>query len=190
MYSDNAKRNRNGKSDLDNGLRFTNGLVMRTKIDHFESLIDLHGLIDLLISKSIINSRELNQKREIIRESLKEEFMRDQFQVHLDPTPDKYKLPVSGVDCEQRHNLCKAGCCTMRVTLSTQDLDEGMARWEYGSPYYLAVGKDGYCVHIDRETLRCGIYEHRPAACRTYSCRNDERIWKDFEAKIPAVKQL
>ena len=28
---------------------------------------------------------------------------------------------------------------------------------------------------------RCGVYQNRPLICRTYSCRNDKRIWLDFE---------
>jgi Fe-S-cluster containining protein len=43
---------------------------------------------------------------------------------------------------------------------------------------------DGYCHHLERQTTCCGIYAQRPIVCRAYDCRNDKRIWADFERKI------
>ncbi|MGH7494545.1 MAG: YkgJ family cysteine cluster protein [bacterium] len=43
---------------------------------------------------------------------------------------------------------------------------------------------DGYCKHFERSTCSCTIREHRPIPCRAYDCRNDQRIWVDFEKKI------
>jgi len=190
MGNDNSSSNtgRNGTAQLDKGLRFVNSMIMKTKVDYFESLVDLHGLIDLMIAKGLINSREFVQRREMIKESLRKEFAQDRFQVELDPTPDKYQITPSIIDCDQRYPLCKARCCTLRVTLSSQDLDEGIARWEYASPYSLAASEDGYCVHLQRPENTCAIYENRPAVCRAYSCKNDERIWKNFESKTPAAE--
>jgi Fe-S-cluster containining protein len=34
----------------------------------------------------------------------------------------------------------------------------------------------------------CTIYERRPGACRAYDCRNDRRVWLDFEARVPAPR--
>jgi hypothetical protein len=30
------------------------------------------------------------------------------------------------------------------------------------------------------------VHGQRPEACRVYDCRNDKRIWKDFEKRILA----
>jgi Fe-S-cluster containining protein len=46
-------------------------------------------------------------------------------------------------------------------------------------------GTDGYCIHIERGTCGCTIYENRPVPCRAFDCRNDKRIWVDFEKQIP-----
>jgi len=27
---------------------------------------------------------------------------------------------------------------------------------------------DGWCIALDRDTMRCGIYERRPGVCRDY----------------------
>ena len=74
----------------------------------------------------------------------------------------------------------------MTFPLSPQDLDERSVEWDYSAPYAIRKGTDGYCVHSCPTTRRCLVYEHRPAICRTYSCREDERIWDDFERRISA----
>jgi Fe-S-cluster containining protein len=41
-------------------------------------------------------------------------------------------------------------------------------------------------VHLERGGCRCSIYAQRPVPCRAYDCRNDKRIWADFERRIPS----
>ena len=57
-------------------------------------------------------------------------------------------------------------------------------KWDLGRPYFNRHGADGYCHQCDSETHACGIYEERPAPCRQYSCADDKRIWKDFDAMV------
>jgi hypothetical protein len=45
----------------------------------------------------------------------------------------------------------------------------------------LAHEADGYCTHMDRGACGCTVYAQRPIPCRGYDCRNDRRIWLDFE---------
>lgn len=96
---------------------------------------------------------------------------------------DKYALASSEVDCASRWELCHGICCRFEFPLSKQDLEEGVIAWNPARPYVCAKGADRRCVHQDRETGGCGVYERRPAPCRTYDCRNDQRIWIDFEAR-------
>jgi hypothetical protein len=152
-------------------------------------MTDLYALVDLLIAKGVISSRELNARREMTHEVLREEFARDPLQVFLDPTLDKYSLEVECMNCRDRIDLCEARCCKLSVALSIQDLDEGIIRWNYGRPYMLATTEDGYCIYSDPESRRCTIYENRPAICRVYHCRADERVWQDFEAKTLAAAE-
>jgi len=104
---------------------------------------------------------------------------------------DKYDM-VHGepVDCADRMPLCKGRCCKLTIVLSEQDLDEGKLQWDLQEPYVLRRGKDHRCVYQDRGTGFCNNYEHRPATCRAYSCRDDRRIWLDFDNKIPAPPVL
>lgn len=105
----------------------------------------------------------------------------------LGEAPDKYALTgLPQIDCAARLQLCHARCCTLLVPLSPQDLDERIVRWDYGRPYLIARREDGFCAHSEPGTCRCTIYENRPAPCRTYDCRGDTRIWRDFDKRIPA----
>ncbi len=101
--------------------------------------------------------------------------------------PDKYNM-VHGeaVDCADRMALCKGRCCKLTIVLSEQDLDEGKLQWELQEPYVMRRGKDGRCVYQDRKSGGCTNYDYRPSTCRSYSCKDDRRIWLDFDNKIPA----
>lgn len=106
--------------------------------------------------------------------------------VRLRQFVDKYQMKGSDVDCAGLMHICHARCCSLTFELSKQDLDEGRVMWEATAPYVIRHEKDGYCSHLKRETGGCGEYQHRPAACRGFDCRGDERIWLDFEKRIPA----
>lgn len=110
-----------------------------------------------------------------------------------DSGTDKYALPSPvEIDCEARIPLCKAACCRLNAALSWQDIEEGVLVWDQDTPYLNAHDADGYCVHLKRPESRCSVYSQRPAVCRVYDCRNDQRIWVDFEKRIPnpALEEL
>lgn len=101
--------------------------------------------------------------------------------------PDKYAMPHGEpVDCAARMHLCHGRCCTFTVTLSPQDLEEGKVQWELDRPYILRRTRDHRCIYQDADGGHCTNYEVRPATCRAYSCKNDPRIWADFDNRIPA----
>lgn len=107
--------------------------------------------------------------------------------VLLDRAVDKYTVPPSDLPCAELVHLCHARCCTYDFALSTQDLDEGIVRWDYGQPYRIRQrASDHTCVHCDPESRACTIHEARPRTCRSYDCRKDPRVWIDFEQRIPA----
>jgi Fe-S-cluster containining protein len=104
---------------------------------------------------------------------------------------DKYNMQHGEpVDCADRMPLCKGRCCKLTIVLSEQDLDDGKLQWNLQEPYVLRRGKDHRCVYQDRSSGFCTNYDHRPATCRAYSCKDDRRIWLDFENKIPAPAVL
>ena len=90
---------------------------------------------------------------------------------------------VRRVDCQDRRQFCRAACCRLSFALAEQEIRSGRIHWSLEQPFMRVAGPDGYCVHLDRRTLGCLIYENRPHVCRRYSCRNDKRIWEAFETK-------
>jgi hypothetical protein len=106
--------------------------------------------------------------------------------IELNAHVDKYVLENAEVDCGSRMHLCHGRCCSFKVRLSRQDLAEGGLEWEIDEPYYLKHNAEGYCTYQARETGFCGTYQNRPAPCRVYDCKDDKRIWLDFDAMIPA----
>jgi hypothetical protein len=97
---------------------------------------------------------------------------------------DKYAVVGAGPPCDELLPICGARCCRFAFPLSSQDLDEGVIRWDHGRPYLIRHDANGDCTHLDRARGGgCTAYEHRPATCRTYDCRNDPRVWIDFERR-------
>ena len=105
---------------------------------------------------------------------------------------DKYAIKSTvEIDCASRLELCKGVCCKLEFPLSKQDFEEGIVAWDPKRPYIGAKGADRRCVHQVRESCGCEVYENRPAPCRTYDCRNDRRVWLDFEGRVinPIVEE-
>lgn len=151
----------------------------------FEASAHLYSLIELLVAKGIVGIEELDERKKAVEKRLREAFQEADIGVKIEDSDiDKYcSEDESKVDCEKRRHICRAACCKLSFALSWQDIQEGI-RWSLGEPFLNAKATDGLCVHLDRETRKCGIYNHRPAICRSYDCRPDTRIWLDFEKMI------
>ena len=77
---------------------------------------------------------------------------------------------VSCVDCE-------ACCCRLEVLLAGEDNVPARFtaedRWGGSVMRRLA---DGWCAAVDRDTMRCVIYERRPDVCREYRMGDSDCI--------------
>jgi hypothetical protein len=108
---------------------------------------------------------------------------------HINDAEDKYLLDnLPQIDCLSLIHLCHARCCTLVFALSQQDLHEGVICVTEAPLRQISRRVDGFCVH-NTWSHECDVYSRRPAPCRMYDCRNDPRIWRDFERKIPAVEE-
>jgi Fe-S-cluster containining protein len=72
---------------------------------------------------------------------------------------------------------CEACCCRLEVMLFT---DTGVPKryikedkWGSETMHRLA---DGWCAALDRDTMRCSIYENRPLVCREFEMGEAECI--------------
>lgn len=158
-----------------------------------EAAAYIFALVELLHDKGLIGVEELETRRETLERQLLEQYKAEGQGVALQENgQDKYAFTEGvTIDCANRVHLCKASCCRLPFALSRQDVREGIVHWDLGQPYIIEHEADGYCTHMARGTCACTIYAHRPTPCRGYDCRKDQRIWLDFEQKIPnpAIEQ-
>jgi Fe-S-cluster containining protein len=150
----------------------------------------LYAAIELLAERGLISIADLNKRRTAVKNRLVKDFFDQGMGVVLleSEHADKYDYPLSAeIDCAARLQVCKGICCKLNFALSEQDVEEGILRWELGDPYIARKERDGYCHHLDRATHFCTVREHRPIPCRAYTCRNDRRIWQDFDNMVLAA---
>ncbi len=184
-----AKKNKESlqlETKMGPAFQFVHLMGMQTKSDVYVAKSRVEALVQLLVETGLIDEGELSKLEAVSREH-ESERMKSHALVQIADSADKYQIePDEDLDCSARLHLCKARCCTYDVTLSPQDLDEGRLKWDYARPYRIPH-HEGYCVYSCRgQGGGCAEYKARPAACRRYDCRNDDRIWLDFDARIPA----
>jgi hypothetical protein len=134
----------------------------------------------LALEEAVSPSRDIDAREEQILAQIRANDDASHRRLHLADPVDKYDVVSEGPDCAAIIPICGARCCKLPFPLTTQDLDEGIIRFDVGLPYLIAHADDGHCVHLDRATRGCGVHANRPAICRAYDCRTDPRIWSDF----------
>ncbi len=174
------------RTEVAEGLRYTHSRANSNTAKLLEVSSFAYAAIELLAEKGLIDIEVLDRKKKEIADRLVEKFRQEGIgAAYQDPEHDKYTFESSvEIDCENRIDLCKAACCRLRFALSHQDVEEGIVQWDFGHPYFIASDEDGYCHHLDRGCMNCTIHQNRPVPCRAYDCRNDKRIWSDFEQRI------
>lgn len=82
-------------------------------------------------------------------------------------------LPTVEINCSN----CQACCCRLeaRIISDTGVPEHHIDVDEYGNESMLRLD-DGWCSALDRNTLRCTIYENRPWVCREFEMGSYECI--------------
>ena len=173
------------RNDLIEGLLYVHGRLNMNARMSLQAHAWLMGLVEVLDEKGSIDKQTIEAKAKPIADTLSQHFMKEGNGVYLqEPNTDKYSYEnLPEIDCESRVHLCKASCCRLQFAMSKQDVEEGIVRWELKQPYLIAVNEQGYCTHLKEGTCHCTIYENRPGPCRIFDCRNDKRIWLDFDKR-------
>ena len=179
----------NGSKDqkLARGLVYVHDALGSNIVSVQEISAQVYALTETLISKGLISLHEVDKRRQNISQQMMADLPQKWLGARmLADQGNKYDAECEvKIDCENRVHLCKAACCKFGFYLSRQDLEEGIVDWDVGRPYHISQKENGYCKHHDEDGFRCTIRENRPLTCRGYDCRNDKRIWSDFEQKIP-----
>lgn len=153
------------------------GASLALRPDHADLARRLEWLIDALILRGQLPASF---------KKLASKIRGERSTVRLSMFRDKYAVTSTDIDCAARIPLCHARCCTFDVTLSAQDVAERKLPFRIDEPYMLPREPETRrCVCMNDDGA-CTVYDHRPGACRAYDCRGDERVWLDFEARIPA----
>ena len=154
--------------------------------DAERALADLRARFDKLVDV-LVASGALAEGHRTLFAKVGELAVRDvKPRVKLRMFVDKYAMRSVDIDCAARVHLCRARCCSFSFELTEQDIEEGRIAWEVTQPFKIRHEVDDYCTHLDRRTGGCSVHAWRPAACRGFDCRNDPRIWIDFENRVPA----
>lgn len=174
------------RREVADGLFYTHVRISQNTNKTLENSAFLYGLIELLDEKGLIITRELDERKKEVGERLIDQWKKQGLGVMLqDREEDKYTFQGEvKIDCAERVQFCRAACCRLNFALSRQDIEEGTIKWDLAHPYMIAHGNDGYCAHMERDSCRCTVRERRPLPCRGYDCRQDKRIWLDFENKV------
>jgi Fe-S-cluster containining protein len=172
--------------DLLRGLIYTHNRANANTAASHEANATLHALVELLVEQGVVDREAFEARRTQSSEQLRREYVDRGMAVAMqDFGVSKYEFKGgAAIDCESRLHLCKAACCRLPFALSKEDVQEGIVKWDLGQPYLNARDGDGYCVHMERGACRCTVYQQRPIPCRGYDCREDKRIWLDFEKRV------
>lgn len=93
------------------------------------------------------------------------------------------------IDCDAGRRLgCNTFCCRLLVRYYE---DERPPSGDGSTPKG-CVDKtaDGLCIHLDRATQRCGIWETRPRVCREYDCNGDYLLQVAVRVGVKNIVQL
>ena len=174
------------RRDMEDGFLFANSLESINLVDTRRWQVWLEALIDELASNDMLDLEAFKERRQKIYAKELEE-QENYLLCRINREPDKYSMTdLPYIDCHNLLETCKARCCTFSHVLSKQDLKEGDIEWDLMGPYIIKYDESKYCIYNCKESRVCNIFEKRPASCRSYDCRSDKRVWKNFENKIMA----
>ena len=70
---------------------------------------------------------------------------------------------------------CAACCCRLEVMLMGDDeVPPAFTRQDRWGGWVMRRLEDGWCMALDRQSMRCTIYARRPQICRDYPAGGDD----------------
>ena len=95
-------------------------------------------------------------------------------------------MPETTVHCSR----CPAICCRLKVLIvAGDDPPEQYIDEDEDGAQVMGKADDGWCSALDRENMRCGIYERRPLVCREFEmagadCLAERAAWQRAAAEL------
>lgn len=89
------------------------------------------------------------------------------------------------VDCEAGRTMgCRTFCCRLLVRLQSHEREPGSPK------SCVDKSPDGLCLHLERATFRCAVWENAPAICRAYDCSTDPLLQIVLREGFTSLVQL
>ena len=86
-------------------------------------------------------------------------------------------LRITDADAAITCTSCQACCCHLEVILmGDDDPPQAFVETDTWGGQVMARKDDGWCAALDRDTMRCRIYERRPGVCRDFEMGGSECI--------------
>jgi Fe-S-cluster containining protein len=83
---------------------------------------------------------------------------------------------------------CEACCCRLEVLLMAgDDIPLRLVAENPWGGQVMARMEDGWCAALDRNTMLCRIYEHRPWICRDYQAGDSDCLRQRTRMKTHSV---
>ena len=88
------------------------------------------------------------------------------------------------IDPDIHCDRCQAYCCQLPVMLLPgDDPPEEFIDIDADGSEIMGKADDGWCAALDRDTMRCSIYERRPWVCREFAmggndCQSVRADWR------------
>jgi len=176
--------------DLGRGLIYIHEKLGTRILANQRMTAHVYALTEALIANGTLSLRDFEERKAATMQAMMADERTEWEGARvLTDDRDKYEFEGPDINCSERIHLCKAACCRLSFHLSKQDLEENVVRWDVARPYHIRQrADDGYCTHCHPTTKRCDVHAQRPLVCRGYDCREDGRIWEDFEKAIPNPK--
>ena len=150
----------------------------------------VYGLIDLLIQKGALSEAEVTAAIAQTRDDMRAAGRHASLEVIVRDDNPAPAVSAEEIDCAARIPFCKASCCKMRWPLTLEEVESGPVSWDLGRPFFNRHAAHGYCHRFAPESHGCTVYGQRPQPCRQYSCRDDDRIWLDFDNMVPNAEWI
>ncbi len=81
---------------------------------------------------------------------------------------------------------CAACCCRLEVMLmGDDDIPAALSVEDKWGGSVMRRLDDGWCVAVDRDTMKCSIYEIRPGVCRDYQVGDSDCLVE--RARLPVA---
>jgi hypothetical protein len=174
-------------NELSSGLVYVHTRLDDNTSRSINNAAKIAALTEILAEKGLVEPGDVEERSKRLLLDLMMDYAERRIGVeYLDAKYDNVTPEDEArINCEDRVSLCKAVCCRLPFALTEKEVEKGVIRWNFGRPYLIARGSDGYCAHFDRDIFTCKIHENRPVSCRLFDCRTDARwpVWEDFDAK-------